>query len=126
VNPQLTPEKLRHRTKQFALRIIKMSQELPRCNQGYVIGRQVLRSGTAVAANYRAACRARSKPDFTSKIGIVLEEADETVFWLELLVESGLVAERKLSCLLAEARELMAIFAAAHQTARSTRKRRYQ
>jgi four helix bundle protein len=83
----------------------------------------VLRSGTSVGANYRAACRARSKPDFISKIGIVLEEADETVFWLELLVESGIVKQQKIASLLQEANELMAIFAAAHQTARSSRSR---
>jgi four helix bundle protein len=121
----LTPEPLRMRTKQCALRIIRLSQELPNSTQGCVIGKQVLRCGTSVAANYRAACRARSKPDFTSKIGIVLEEADETVFWLELLVESGLVGKEKIDGLLRESRELMAIFAAAHQTARSSRKRRY-
>jgi four helix bundle protein len=89
------------------------------------MGKQVLRSGTSVGANYRAACRARSKPDFISKLGIVLEEADETVFWLELLIESGMVKEEKLTGLLNEARELMTIFAAAHQTARKTRKRQY-
>jgi four helix bundle protein len=121
----VTPERLRNRTKKFALRIVRLSQELPRCSEGYVIGRQVLRSGTSVAANYRAACRARSKPDFTSKLGIVLEEADETVFWLEMLVESGIVEMKKIDGLLKEARELMAVFAAAHQTARSSRKRRY-
>jgi four helix bundle protein len=122
---QLTPEILRKRTKQFAIRIVRLSNSLPNSREADVMGKQVLRSGTSVGANYRAACRARSKPDFISKLGIVLEEADETVFWLELLIECGMVKEEKLTGLLNEARELMTIFAAAHQTARKTRKRQY-
>ena len=87
------------------------------------MGRQVLRSGTSVGANYRAAGRARSKAEFVSKIGIVLEEADETVFWLECLAESGIVKPTMLNDLLAEANELVAIFAASQRTARDRENR---
>ena len=83
------------------------------------MGRQLLRSGTAVAANYRAVCRARSKAEFVAKIGIVLEEADETVFWLEMLVEAGIVRSERMEPLLKEANELLAIFAASQRTARA-------
>jgi len=83
------------------------------------LGRQVLRSGTAVAANYRSACRARSRADFVSKIGITVEEADETAFWLELIVDAGIVKESKLESLRAEANELVRIFQATRTTARS-------
>lgn len=115
---QTKPEILRDRTKQFAIRIIRLSQELPNTEQARVIGRQLLRSGTSVAANYRAVCRARSKAEFISKIGIVVEEADESVFWLELLVDTNIVPRNKLDELLKEANELLAIFAASQRTAR--------
>jgi four helix bundle protein len=82
---------LQDRTKKFALRIISAFSRLPKTDEARVIGRQFLRSGTSVAANYRAACRARSAADFISKISIVVEEADETLFWLELIVEANLV-----------------------------------
>ncbi len=85
------------------------------------MGRQILRSGTSVAANYRAVCRARSKAEFISKIGVVVEEADETVFWLELLVDTGIVRKAKMNNLLVEANELLAIFAASQWTARGKR-----
>ena len=84
---------------------------------GRIITKQIIRSGTSVAANYRATCRARSKAEFIAKIGLVEEEADETALWLELLVESGIVAERKLSALLQEANDLTAIMAASRKTA---------
>ena len=109
---------LRQRTKQFALRVIRLSQALPASREAKVLGNQALRSGTAVAANYRAAGRARSKAEFAAKIGVVVEEADETVFWLELLVESGIVPADKLEPLLKEANELLAIFSASRRTAR--------
>lgn len=96
-----------------------MFQHLPRSPDAQTLGKQLLRSGTSVGANYRAAGRARSKAEFTSKIAIVVEEADETVFWLECLVESGTVKEELLRDLLAEANELLAIFAASHRTSRS-------
>ncbi|OLB21698.1 MAG: four helix bundle protein, partial [Acidobacteriales bacterium 13_2_20CM_55_8] len=82
-------DELKTLTKKFALRIIKVSRALPRCPEPRVIGYQLLRSGTSVAANYRAAYRGRSRPEFLAKIGIVVEEADETVFWLEMLTEAG-------------------------------------
>ena len=109
---------LQARTKTFALRIIRMFRSLPKTAESAIIGKQVLRSGTSVAANYRAVCRARSKAAFTAKLGVVVEEADETVFWMELLVESGIVSEEKIHSLMNEANELLAIFAASRQTAR--------
>ena len=112
-------EELRRRSKQFALRVIRMLKFLPRTEEAKILGKQVLRSGTSTAANYRAACRARSKAEFVSKMGIVVEEIDETVFWLELLVESEIVEYRKIQELLKEANELLAIFASSRKTARS-------
>src|SRR3954463_16023057 len=94
------------RSKQFTLRIIRMTRALPRSDEARVIGRQLLRSGTAVGANYRAACRARSRREFVAKMGIVVEEADESAFWIELLVEGEIVPARKLQSLLTEANEL--------------------
>ena len=88
-------EQLKNRTKQFAIRIVKLFRSLPRTEDARIMGKQVLRSGTSVAANYRADCRARSKAEFVAKIGVVVEEADETVFWLELLVETEIVRESK-------------------------------
>ena len=110
---------MRQRTKQFALRIIKLFRALPKTEEARILGRQVLRSGTAAAANYRSACRGRSRADFISKIGITVEEADETVFWLELLIDANIVKEAKLEKLLAEANELVRIFAATRTTAKS-------
>jgi four helix bundle protein len=111
-------QELRTRTKKFALRIIRLYRSLPYRSDAQVIGKQILRSGTSVGANYRAAGRARSRAEFASKLGIVVEEVDETVYWLELLTESGIVPAEKLSGLDAEARELTAIFTRAQQTAR--------
>jgi four helix bundle protein len=91
---------------------------LPRSTEAQVLGKQLLRSGTSVGANYRSAGRSRSKAEFVSKIGIVVEEADETVFWRECLVESGIVKEDLLKDLLLEANELVAIFASSHRRAR--------
>jgi len=113
------PEVLRRRSAEFALRIIRLFRALPETEEARIIGKQMLRSGTSVAANHRAVCRARSSREFISKIGIVVQEADETVFWLELLVESGIVAKPLLDSLLTEANELLAIFAASQRTARS-------
>jgi four helix bundle protein len=112
-------QELRARTKAFALRIIRMSQALPRSREANVIVQQVLRSATGMAANYRAAGRSRSKAEFIAKIGVVVEEADETVFWLEMLGESGIVQPAKLQNLLAEATQLVAIFTASRKTART-------
>jgi four helix bundle protein len=109
-------QELKARTKSFTLRIIKLTRALPRCPEGRVIGNQLLRSGTSVAANYRAACRARSRPEFLAKLGVVVEEADETVFWLEMLSEAGLVRKERLREIVPEANELVAIFSAAQLT----------
>src|SRR2546428_1451095 len=95
-------------TKKFAVRIIKVSRALPGCPDPRVIGYHLLRSGTSVAANYRAACRGRSRPEFLTKIGIVVEEADETVFWLEMLTEAGLVRGELLGDIISEANQLVA------------------
>ncbi len=114
-----TTEQLRQRTKNLAIRIVRLYRSLPESRDAQVIGTQLLRCGTSVGANYRAVCRARSKPDFISKVGVVLEESDETVFWLELLVETGIVPDSKLKELLQEARELTAIFTATQRTSRS-------
>jgi four helix bundle protein len=109
---------LKVRTKQFALRILRLYRALPAKEEARILGRQLLRSGTSVGANYRAACRARSKAEFIAKLGIVLEEADETVFWLELLLEGGIVNAEKLDDLLNEAQELTSIFVASLCTAK--------
>lgn len=118
ITSMTTGHDLKDRTKQFALRVMRLYRALPRREEARVIGRQLLRSGTSVGANYRAACRARSKAEFVAKLGIVLEEADETVFWLELLQESELVSAQKLSPLVQEARELTAIFVTSICTAK--------
>jgi four helix bundle protein len=114
-----SPEQLRDRTKAFANRIIRLFRALPKKTEAQVIGRQLLRAGLSVGANYRAACRGRSRPDFISKLGIVVEEADETNYWLELLGENGIMPQRRLEELLNEAHELTAIFTAALETSRS-------
>jgi four helix bundle protein len=93
-------------------------RHLPRTSEAQVLGKQLLRSGTSIGANYRAAGRARSKAEFISKMGIVVEEADEAVFWIECLIESGIVKLELLADLLSEANELVAIFAASQRTAR--------
>jgi len=109
---------LKDRTKRFALLVIRLCQALPRSQASTIITRQLLRSATSVGANYRAVCRARSNADFISKLGVVLEGADETLFWLELLVDSGSAQRDKISPLLKEANELVAIFVASLRTAK--------
>jgi four helix bundle protein len=111
-------EQLRDRTKAFALRIVKLFQSLPMRTEAQVMGKQLLRSGTSVAANYRAACRARSKAEFVAKIGVVLEEVDESVLWIELLIDSGVLKKERLEELLNESRQLTAIFTASRRTAK--------
>ena len=113
---------LKDRPKQFALRVIRLYRALPRNEEARVIGKQLLRSGTSIGANYRAACRGRSKAEFVAKLGIVLEEADETVFWLELLQESDIMNVQSLAPLVQEARELTAIFVASVCTAKESQK----
>ena len=109
------------RTKQFAIRIVSVVRSLPGTREGDVLGKQLLRCGTAVAANYRAACRARSHAEFISKMNVVVEEADEAVFWLELLGDTRVVAADKLKLLLKEGNELLAICAASLRTAKQNR-----
>jgi four helix bundle protein len=108
---------LQCRTKEFAVRIVRVFRSLPRTDEARVIGRQLLRSGTSVAANYRAVCRARSKAEFVAKMGVVLEEIDETVFWLEFLVDTRTIARNRMTPLLQEANELVLIFSASKRTA---------
>jgi four helix bundle protein len=109
---------LRQRTKNFALRIMRMCRTIPNTREGTVVNTQILRSAMSMAANYRAAGLARSKAEFISKLGIVVEEADETVFWLELLGEHGIIPTSKLRDLLTEGNQLVAIFPASRKTAR--------
>ena len=112
---------LQDRAKKFALRIIGAFARLPKSEEARVLGRQFLRSGTSVAANYRAACRARSAADFISKISVVVEEADETLFWLELIVEAKLVPAKVVEPLILECEELLKIFSASLATAKANR-----
>ena len=112
------PADLRLRTKQFALRVIRLYQSLPSNSAGQVMGKQVLRSGTSVGAHYREACRARSPAEFISKMETALQELDETTYWFELLVESTLVREALLVDLHKEAEELLAVFVASVKTAK--------
>jgi four helix bundle protein len=111
-------DELKLRTKTFAIRIVKVFQALPRSEDARTLGKQLLRSGTSVAANYRAVCRSRSKAEFVARLGVVVEEIDETVFWLELLVESGIIASARLGNLQHEANELCAIFVSSQLTAK--------
>ena len=104
-------DKLKQRTKSFALRVIKLYQFLPKTTDSQVIGKQLLRSATSVAANYRAACRARSNAEYHSKISIVVEETDETMFWLELLWEANIVKQELLQSLYLENEEILKIMA---------------
>jgi len=109
---------MKARTKKFALRIIKMSSSLPRTREANVVANQILRSAASVGENYRAACRARSTADFISKITIVEEEADETLYWLEIIDESKMLKHERLISLMKEADELVAIFTASGRTAK--------
>jgi four helix bundle protein len=111
-------DELKMRTKKFAIRIVKLFQALPHRDDARTLGKQLLRSGTSVGTNYRAVCRSRSKAEFLARLGIVVEEIDETVFWLELLVESNIVSQQRLGSLQQEAKELLAIFASSQLTAK--------
>ena len=115
-------QNLQNRTKKFALDVIHFVESLPASETCRTLGRQLLRSGTSVGANYRAVCRARSKPDFLSKMGIVQEEADESAFWIELLIDSKKVNPVPASVLLKEANELVAIATSSINTARGSAK----
>jgi len=113
---------MRGRTKKFAKRIIELCRELPNNRQGRLIGNQVFKSGTSVAANYRAACRGRSRAEFVSKLGIVLEEGDETLFWLELINEMEICDENVVPSLMQECDELVAIVVSSIKTAKQEKR----
>ncbi|WP_426490029.1 four helix bundle protein [Hymenobacter sp. 102] len=119
-------EEFRQRTKAFALRIMKLADRLPTEPSCRVAGLQLLRAGTSIAANYRAACRARSEREFNAKLHIALEEADEAVLWLELLSEGSSLPTGKLDDLLSEARAIMSILGKAEKTARDKLKKNSQ
>jgi four helix bundle protein len=114
-------DELRDRTKKFAIPIVRLYQALPKTTEAQVLGKQLLRSGTSVAANYRATCRGRSRAEFVARLGVVVEEIDETVFWLEMLVDCEIIATAKMGSILSEAKELAAILSASQHTARSYR-----
>ena len=120
-NDRVKNNDLRNRTKTFALDVIRFCEKLPNDETCRVLRRQLLRSGTSVGANYRAACRGRSKLDFIAKLGIVSEEADESAYWIELLEEAGKVGREHSKALLAEANELVAIAVSSINTARKSR-----
>jgi len=111
-------ERLQSRTKRFALRIITLYRSLPKTDEARILGKQLLRSGTSVGANYRAACRARSRAEFVAKLGVVLEEADESAFWLDLMQEAGIFPEEKLHEIIDESNELVSIFVASVRTSK--------
>ena len=113
----MTTDELKARTKQFALRVVTLVEVLPDSVRGRVIADQITRSATSVGANYRATCRARSRAEFIAKIGVVEEEADETDFWLELIIESKIRRAKQILPLLSEANELVAIMAASRKSA---------
>jgi len=115
----MNKEDLKLRTKQFALRAMKLTEALPQTQSGRVIGNQLIRSDTSIGANYRSACRGRSKAEFISKLGIALEEADESAYWLELIIESKLLKKDLVESLLGEANELAAILFTSIKTAKS-------
>ncbi len=115
----MTEAELKHRTKEFALRILQLVEALPKTASGRAIGNQLTRSGTSVGANYRAACRGRSKAEFVAKLGIAVEEADESGYWLELIIEGKLLPRKRVDPLLTEANELTAILVASMRTSRA-------
>jgi len=118
----MTTAELKARTKDFALRVIRLVDALPNTVKGRAIANQIIRSATSVAANYRAACRARSRAEFIAKIGVVEEEADETAFWLELIIDSKIRGKAQIEPLLKETGELVAIMAASPKSAIGNRK----
>ena len=112
----MNKQELQNRTKQFALRILKLVDALPRTAAGRAISNQLARSAMSVGANYRAACRARSRVEFAAKLGTVLEEADESLYWLEMIRDGKLLSEKRVSLLLKEAGEITAIIAAGRKS----------
>jgi four helix bundle protein len=121
----MTPPELKARSKEFALRVLKLTAALPKTIEGRAIANQLVRSGTSVAANYRAACRAPSRGEFVAKLGVALEEADETQLWLELVIDGKLVPAKRVQPLLQEANELVAILVASRKSATSNLKSKF-
>ena len=117
----MNQEEMKQRTKLFALGIIQLVESLPKERTAEVLGRQLLRSGTSVGSNYRSACRAKSTADFISKMGFVEEEADESLYWMELLIEAGIEVSMKMEVLMKEAGELLSITVASVKTAKKTK-----
>jgi four helix bundle protein len=117
----MTSEELKQRTKAFGLSVIKLVDRFPQTRSANVIGNQLVRAATSVGANYRAACRARSKAEFAAKLGIVEEEADESAYWIEMLIEAGMVPQNRVTEMLCEANELVAIVVASLNTVKKTR-----
>lgn len=115
----MNDSELKQRTKRFALRVMKLVGALPQNAVGRPIGNQLIRSATSVGASYRAACRGRSKAEFVSKLSIVIEEADESCYWLELIIEGQLLAKEKVESLLDEANQITAIMVASRKTAKA-------
>lgn len=114
----MTTDEMKARTRAFSLRVIKLVEAMPSGRTADVLGKQLVRSGTSVGANYRAACRAKSNADFIAKMGIVEEEADESAFWLDLIVESGLMKKELVESLTDEANQLVAMVVSSINTAR--------
>ncbi|MBN2563385.1 MAG: four helix bundle protein [Phycisphaerae bacterium] len=117
----MTPDDFKKRTKAFALRGIRLAEALPKSTTGHVIGKQLMRCATSVGANYRSACRAKSRADFVAKMRIVEEECDESLYWMELLAESGQVEATLLEGLMNEANEILSLVVASIKTARARR-----
>lgn len=118
----MTPEDMKKRTRAFALRCIKLASSFPKCTVGNVIGRQLIRSCTSVAANYRASCAARSHADFINKLGIVEEETDESIFWIDLAPDAELIKRKLVKDLINEGKEILAIIVASEKTAKIRKK----
>ena len=116
----MTREEMKKRTKAYSNRIVKVSEALPKNWIAQTLGKQLLRCGTSVGSNYRAVCRAKSNPDFINKLRIVEEECDESLFWMELLVDNNLIKAERLKGLMTEANELLSIFVASAKTARAS------
>jgi four helix bundle protein len=119
----MNQEQMKVRTKEFAKNVIHICRQLPQTQEGRLISAQFFRSGTSVGANYRAVCRARSKADFISKLGLVLEETDESLYWLEILAENRIINANSLEGITSEAKELMAIFISSLNTAKGRGKK---
>ena len=115
-------EQIKYRTKQIGLKVIKLIDDLPNKPSAWAVAKQIVRSSTSIGANYRAACRAKSIPDFINKLKIVEEETDETLYWLEMLEESSLVQKDKISDLLKETNEVLSIIVASINTSKKNLK----